>query len=184
MYNQYQREYEQSKLKYEIAKTFYNNIPYLKFAQNTMIFNFLVIFILLTSYFYQNYNILDFFACLCMVIFTGFLLCSLVFIRKSDFIINKTIINTSYLDKATNKIEENLKLKYDESRIKSEISNYLNKLPEDKEFPYSNIIRQLYENYKTQFKTSRYFFNKRQKIIKNMTDNNQIQEYINRYNQK
>ena len=71
-FNKVKNEYKQKQLEYEIAKTFYNNIPYLKFAQKTVIFSFLVIFILLTSYIYQNSNIVDFLAYLGVAIFIGF----------------------------------------------------------------------------------------------------------------
>lgn len=182
-FNKVKNEYKQKQLEYEIAKTFYNNIPYLKFAQKTVIFSFLVIFILLTSYIYQNSNIVDFLAYLGVAIFIGFFLFSLTFIETSNFIINKTQFDTSYLDKVKNKIEQNLKSKYDNSIITSAITEFLNELHENKELPSCKAIVQLCENYKTRFETSQYFFNKMQKNIRKIAQNNQIQEYIKEYNQ-
>ena len=59
----------------------------------------------------------------------------------------------------------------------------MNELHENKELPSCKAIVQLYENYKTRFETSQYFFNKMQKNIRKIVQNNQIQEYIKEYNQ-
>ena len=182
-FNKVKNEYKQKQLEYKVAKTFYNNIPYLKFTQKTVICSFLVIFILLTSYIYQNSNMVDFLAYLGVAIFIGFFLFSLIFIETSNFIINKTKFDTSYLDKVKNKIEQNLKSKYDDFAIKSAITDFLNKLHENKELPSCKAISQVCECYQSKLETSKYFSNKMQKNISKIAQNNQIQEYIKEYNQ-
>lgn len=182
-FNKVKNEYKQKQLEYAVAKTFYNNIPYLKFAQKTVIFSFLAIFILLTSYIYQNSNIVDFLAYLGMAILIGFFLFSLMFIETSGFIINKTKFDISYLDKVKNKTKQNLTSKYDDSIITSAITEFLNELHENKELPSCKAISQVCECYQSKLETSKYFSNKMQKNISKIAQNNQIQEYIKEYNQ-
>lgn len=86
-----------------------------------------------------------------------------MFIETSNFIINKTNFDTSYLDKVKNKIEQNLKSKYDIFIITSTITEFLNESYKNKELPSCKAIIQLCESYKTRFETSQYFFNKMQK---------------------
>lgn len=175
-FNKVKNEYKQKQLEYEIAKTFYNNIPYLKFAQKIIIFSYIVTVVL---YAYNRMDFLDFFF---LVVLGNAIPFLLLFAEISASIINKTKINKSYLDKVKNEIEQKLKSKYDVSIIRSTTINLLNELSKHKEVPSCIAVYQLFESYKKEFATSQCSFKKMQDKISKIKQNNQIQEYINQYN--
>ena len=104
-FNKVKNKYKQKQLEYEVAKTFYNNIPYLKFAQKIIIFSYIVTVVL---YAHNRMDFLDFFFLIVLGNTIPFLL---LFTVISASIINKTKINKLYLDKIKNEIEQKIKIK-------------------------------------------------------------------------